>query len=51
MLGPGKDIGCLAEALEMTARSSAAVLHALTLRMRSRNFKDMMNVKGFRAVQ
>jgi hypothetical protein len=30
--------------LAMTARSSAAVLHARTLRMRSRSFKDIVSI-------
>jgi hypothetical protein len=32
----------IADSLAMTARSSAAVLHARTLRMRSRSFIDMV---------
>ena len=32
----------MALSLAMTARSSAAVLHALTFRMRSRNFRDIL---------
>jgi hypothetical protein len=33
----------IADSLAMTARSSAAVLHALTCRMRSLNLRDMIN--------
>jgi hypothetical protein len=32
----------MADSLAMTARSSAAVLHARTCRMRSRNLSDMI---------
>ena len=32
----------IADSLAMTARSSAAVLHALTCRMRSLNLRDML---------
>eukprot|EP00979_Chaetoceros_neogracilis_P017844 scaffold10291_cov293-Chaetoceros_neogracile.AAC.15 len=32
----------MALSLAMTARSSPAVLHALTFRMRSRNLRDML---------
>ena len=36
----------MADSLAMTARSSAAVLQARTLRIKSRNFIDMMEKVG-----
>jgi hypothetical protein len=40
----------MADSLAMTARSSAAVLHARTCRMRSRNLSDMIIIDAARTL-